>query len=94
MLGHWDKLMLFLDDPHIPLDTNEIERGFRSPVVGRKNHYGSKSLRGTEVAAIFYSLIESAKLCGINPQQYLLDATKRLLQDPKDILLPHQLMEL
>jgi transposase len=93
MLGHWDKLMLFLDDPYIPLDTNEIERGFRGPVVGRKNHYGSKSLRGTEVAAIIYSLIESAKLCGINPHQYLLETTKRLLRDPEDILLPHQMME-
>ncbi|MBU0677280.1 MAG: transposase [Verrucomicrobia bacterium] len=31
----------------IPLDTNQIERGFRVPVVGRKNHYGSKSERGT-----------------------------------------------
>jgi hypothetical protein len=31
------------------------------PVVGRKNHYGSRSQRGTEVAALFYSLIESAK---------------------------------
>jgi transposase len=31
------------------------------PVLGRKNHYGSRSQRGTEVAALFYSLIESAK---------------------------------
>jgi hypothetical protein len=77
-----------------PEECGEIlDSGFRGPVVGRKNHYGSKSLRGTEVDAIFYSLIESAKLCGINPQQYLLDATKRVLQDPEDILLPHQLMD-
>ncbi len=61
--------------------------------AGGKNHYGSESLRGTEVAAIFYSLIESAKLCGINPHQYLLESTKRLLRDPEDILLPHQMME-
>jgi len=33
-------------------------------VIGRKNHYGSRSQRGTEVAALFYSLIESAKLAG------------------------------
>ena len=91
LLGHWDKLILFLDDPHLPLDTNEIERGFRGPVVGRKNHYGSKSLRGTEVAAIFYSLIESAKLCGVNPHEYLLKAAKQLLEDPSAVLLPHQM---
>jgi hypothetical protein len=59
--------------------------------VGKK-YYGSESLRGTAVAAIFYSLIVSAKLCGINPHQYSLEATKRLLRDPEDILLPHQMM--
>ena len=33
-------------------------------VVGRRSHYGSRSRRGTEVAALFYSLMESAKLSG------------------------------
>jgi hypothetical protein len=39
--------------------------------VGRKNHYGSRSKRGTEVAALFYSLIGSTKLCGVEPKTYL-----------------------
>ncbi len=93
LLGHWDGLTKFLDDPHIPLDTNQIERGFRGPAVGRKNHYGSKSQRGTEVAAIFYSLIESAKLSGVNPKEYLLAATKAALENPGTALLPHELEE-
>jgi transposase len=59
--------------------------------VGRKNHYGSKSERGTEVAAIFYSLIESAKLCGLNPKEYLLAATKAALENPGTTLIPHEL---
>ena len=40
-------------------------------VLGRKNHYGSRSQRGTEVAAVFYSLIEFAKLVGVEPSEYL-----------------------
>jgi len=68
MLGHWKGLTAFLEDPQVPLDNNHIERGFRGPAVGRKNHYGSKSKRGTEVAAILYSLIESAKLNGLEPK--------------------------
>ena len=88
MLGHWNGLTMFLNDPRIPLDTNQIERGFRGPAVGRKNHYGSKSLRGTEVAAIFYSLIESAKLCGLNPKDYLLAATKAAIENPGCALMP------
>ena len=68
MLGLWRGLTRFLDDPRIPLDNNATERGLRGMVIGRKNHYGSRSQRGTEVAALFYSLIESAKLCGVEPK--------------------------
>lgn len=93
MLGHWKGLTRFLDNPHIPLDTNQIERGFRGPAVGRKNHYGSKSKRGTVVAAIFYSLIESAKLCGLDPQEYLLAATRAALENPGSALMPHEFAE-
>ena len=47
------------------------ERAARGPFLGRKNHYGSRSLRGTEVAGTFYSLVESAKLNGLEPRLYL-----------------------
>lgn len=43
----------------------------RGPVIGRKNHLGSKSRRGTEVAATFYTSLETAKLHGVNPAAYL-----------------------
>ena len=57
-------------------------------VVGRKNRYGSRSKRGTEVAALFYTLIESAKLAGVEPKAYLLAAAKAALQEPGKVLLP------
>jgi transposase len=65
MLGLWPGLTRCLENPRIPLDNNATERALRGMVIGRKNHYGSRSKRGTEVAALFYSLIESAKLCGV-----------------------------
>ena len=61
-------------------------------VLGRKNHYGSRSQRGTEVAALFYSLIESAKLCGVEPKAYLLRATHAALTTPGTVTLPHALL--
>jgi hypothetical protein len=67
MLERWTGLTRFLDNPCISLDNNAAERALRGPVVGRKNHYGSKSLRGTQVAALFYTLCESAKLTGVDP---------------------------
>jgi hypothetical protein len=64
MLELWNGLTVFLHNPWVPLDNNHVERQMRDVVLGRKNHYGSKSQRGTEVAALFYSLIETAKLRG------------------------------
>lgn len=89
-INQWKGLTQFLKDPRIPLDNNAAERGLRGAVVGRKNHYGSRSKRGAEVTSLFYSLLESAKLCGIEPKSYLLETTKRIILDKNDILLPHQ----
>ena len=93
MLGLWTGLTLFLDDPRIPVDNNTTERGLRGVVLGRKNHYGSRSERGTEVAALFYSLLESAKLAGVEPKLYLHTATRTALDNPNAIILPHELRD-
>ena len=92
MLERWTGLTRFLDDPCIPLDNNAAERALRGPVVGRKNHYGSKSLRGTQVAALFYTLCESAKLVGVDPHAYLLTATEAALATPGAVTLPDALL--
>jgi transposase len=89
VVANWDRLTRFLHDARIPLDNNATERGIRGPVVGRKNHYGSKSRLGTEVAATFYSLLETAKLAGVDPAKYLREA---VLADARgDVLLPTML---
>jgi transposase len=89
MVHMWPGLVLFLDDPRIPLDNNGTERAARGPVVGRKNHYGSRSLRGTEIAATFYSLVESAKLNGLSPRFYLRVAARAGLRG-EQVPLPHE----
>lgn len=79
MSRRWSRATLFLEHPDVPLDNNAAERAIRGVVLGRKNHYGSRSQRGTEVAAVFYSLIESAKLVGIEPAAYLRRAAEAAL---------------
>ncbi|MBS2028792.1 MAG: hypothetical protein JST54_12900 [Deltaproteobacteria bacterium] len=74
----------------MPISNAFTERSMRGPVVGRKNHYGSRSQRGTEVAALFYSLLESAKLCGVEPKAYLRAAALAALAG-EPIPLPHEL---
>ena len=91
MQSLWPGLVRFAQDGRLPLDNNAIERDLRGVVVGRKNHYGSRSERGTQVAAVLYSLIETAKHHGIPEHLYLQTATKHALQTPGSTLLPHQL---
>lgn len=76
-MKYWDRLTRFADDAGVWLDNNRTERAFRGPVVGRRNHFGSKSRRGTEAAAILYSVIESAKDSHVDPAAYLIAAAKR-----------------
>lgn len=73
-LSIWERLTRFVDDARIPLDNNATERAIRGPVVGRKNHYGSKSRSGTQVAATLYTILETLKLHDIDPSAYLVAA--------------------
>lgn len=92
MLERWVGLTRFVDDPRIPLDNNAAERALRGPVVGRKNHYGSRSLRGTQVAAVFYTLCETARLAGVDPQAYLLRAVYAAIARPGTVTFPEDLI--
>jgi len=83
------RLRVFLNDPRVPLDNNATERVIRGSVIGRKNHYGSRSERATKTAAILYSLIESAKKNNINPEAYLLAAVTAAI-DGEEPPLPHE----
>ena len=85
-ISNWDRLTRFLADPRIPLDNNATERGIRGPVVGRRNHFGSKSRRGTQVAATLYSVLETAKLNQLDPAAYLAEAVRAA--DRGEVLLP------
>jgi transposase len=84
----WTELTRFLDDPRIPLDNGLAERVIRGVVVGRKNYAGSRSEKGTQVAALFYSLVESCRLEGVAPRAYLLEATRRAIRDRDSVFLP------
>lgn len=81
-------LVAFVEDPLVPLDNNHAERALRGMVIGRKNHYGSRSQRGTEVASLYYTLFESAKLSGVEPMAYVAAAARQALREPDSVLLP------
>ena len=70
--------MCFLDDAHIEIDNNAAERALKGPVLGRKNWLFAGSHDGGERAAAMYSLLETAKLNGIDPEGYLRQVLQRI----------------
>jgi hypothetical protein len=88
-LNRWRALTRYLDDPALPIDNNHDERQIRTWATGRKNWLFAGSLRAGQRAAAITSLIQSAKLNGIDPYEYLKDVLTRLPTQPA-----HQLVEL
>jgi transposase len=78
-LNHWDGLTRFLDDGRIELDTNIVERSIRPIVLNRKNALFAGHDQGAENWACIASLIESCKLAGVDPQEYLTDVLTKLV---------------
>ncbi len=58
---------------------------------GRKNHYGRRSERDTRVAALFYPLIGSGKLAGVEPRACPGEATRRAIRSPGAVTLARDL---
>jgi len=70
---HWQGLTVFVDRPEIPMDNNGSERILRSPVVGRKNYYGSGAIWSGRFTAVMFSIFETLKLWNINELEWLSD---------------------
>ena len=70
-LKEWEKLVKYLDSPYLTPDTNRVENAIRPFVVGRKNWLFSGSPRGAHASTTLYSLIETAKVNGLEPYRYL-----------------------
>ncbi|HUA56545.1 MAG TPA: IS66 family transposase [Candidatus Sulfotelmatobacter sp.] len=78
-LNHWDGLVRFLDDGRLELDTNSVERAMRPIALSRKNSLFAGHDQGAVNWACVASLIETAKLHGIDPQAYLADILTKLV---------------
>ena len=68
----------FFDHDILEIDNNTAERAMRSVALGRKNYLFVGSQTGGKSAAIAYTLIETAKLNGVDPQAWLSDTIARI----------------
>ena len=94
-LGIWDKLTVFTTDGCLSIDNNWVESRIRSFVIGRNNWVFSDTAKGAEASATLFTLIESAKLNGLSPFDYLSVIFKELPKaktlDDYDKLLPYNI---
>lgn len=91
-LKRWAALTCYLENGSLPIDNNWIENQMRPWALGRKNWLFAGSLRSGQRAANIMSLIQSAKINGLNPYAYLKDVMERLPTHKAsqiDDLLPH-----
>ena len=77
-LKRWPALVRYCDDAMLPMDNNRIENLIRTWALGRKNWLFTGSLAAGQRAADIMSLIQSAKMNGLEPLAYLSDVLNRL----------------
>ncbi len=70
-LNHKKELETYLEDGNCVISNNIAENSIRPFTVGRKNWTFCGSPKGAEASACVYSLVETAKVNGLNPYKYL-----------------------
>lgn len=83
LAGQWGKLLVFLDHPELQLDTNLVENDIRPFVIGRKNWLFSGCPQGATASAGFYSLVQNAKVSGMDPYAFLQNLFKSWEREPR-----------
>lgn len=90
-LSRWAALNRYAADGRLEMSNNAAERAIRPVVLGRRNYLFCGSDAGGQRAACLYTLAETCKMNGINPQAYLTDILGRIADHPIhqiDALLP------
>jgi hypothetical protein len=77
-----DALCRYLEDGRLRPDNNLAENAMRPVALGRKNWMFVGSERGGRAAALFMSLLQSCKGCGVNPWEYFDDLLRRIMSHP------------
>ena len=72
------KLRPYLEHGTLEAENNAAERAMRPIALGRKNYLFVGSQAGGRAAAVAYTLIETAKLNGADPEAWLADTLARI----------------
>jgi hypothetical protein len=81
-LARWAALTRYTTDGRLEMTNNAVERAIRPLAMTRKNYLFAGSDSGGARAAAMYTLIETAKLNGLDPESYLRDVIDRIADHP------------
>ncbi len=70
-LNQKEYLCAFLNHGEIEISNNQVENAIRPIVVGRKNWLFCDTQAGANASVIIFTLLETAKANGLNPEAYL-----------------------
>ncbi len=83
-LKRWKALTRFIDNGELPADNNWVENQIRPFAIGRSNWLFAGSLRAGQRAAAVMRLLQSARLNGLDPYNYIKDVLTRLPTQPAE----------
>jgi len=92
--SRWTAMTRYTTDGRLEMTNNAAERAERVVAIGRKNWMFAGSDDGGRRAAIAYTIIESAKMNGVEPEAYLRNVIGRIADhhiNKIDALLPWNL---
>jgi len=93
-LKRWKALARFTTDGRLEMTNNAAERAIRPLALGRRNWLFCGADSGGERAATIYTIIQTARLGGLDPEAYLRDILARIADHPInriDELLPWEI---
>jgi transposase len=78
----WEALTRYITDGRLEMSNNAAERAIRPLAIGRKNWTFAGSDAGGQRAAAMFTLIETAKMNGLDPEAWLADVIARIADHP------------
>ena len=92
-IERWNRLSLYTQDGMLNIDNNPVENSIRPVAVGRKNYLFAGSHEAAQRSAMFYSLLGTCKMHGIEPYAWLRNVLQNIADHPINKiteLLPHR----
>jgi transposase len=71
LLTQWPKLIRYVEDGRLAIDTNLAENAIRPFALGRRNWLFADTVKGAKASAALYSLVSTARANGLEPYAYL-----------------------